>query len=342
MGGLGVKSAVWGKLISGKLLPLIVVGIIFVVLPFITPTYFQGMLTRVLIYALFAMSLNLIWGYTGLISLGHAAYFGAGSYLAAILMIRYSIDSFWLIILCAVLVTAIIASFFGIIALRVSGLYFLLVTLALGQLIYFVSLSWRNMTGGQSGIFGAMSPNVGISGISWNATNFYFLVLVIVAVCCYIMYRILQSPFGQALVGIRENKHRMRALGYNTWLYSYIVFIIAGMFAGIAGVLFGYYLRGSTIDQTSITTSTLVLLMVILGGSRVFWGPILGAVIVVLLEYLVRSYIPARWPMVLGAIFIISVMLLRGGIAIYIDKLWKKLTYQNRTISGSPPTKVLK
>ena len=338
MGGLGIKSAAWGKLIPGKFVPFIVVGVIFVVLPFTAPTYFQTLLTRVLIYALFAMSLNLIWGYTGLISLGHAAYFGVGCYLAPILIIKFGMDSFWLIMLCVIMVTAIIASFFGIIALRVSGLYFLLVTLALGQLVYFVSLAWRDMTGGQSGIFGASYPNLGISAIPWNATYFYFLVLVILGVCCYIMYRIAQSPFGQALVGIRENKPRMRALGYNTWLYSYIAFIIAGVFAGIAGVLFGYYLRGSTVEQCSLTTSTLVLLMVILGSSRVFWGPILGAIIVVLLEYFVRSYIPARWPMILGAIFIISVIFLRGGIALYLEKLWKKLSYKNRTVSGRPPT----
>jgi branched-chain amino acid transport system permease protein len=337
-GGLDIMSAASRKLTQSKIVPFIVVGVIFVIVPLIVPSFFQTLLTRVLIYALFAMSLNLIWGYTGLISLGHAAYFGIGSYVTSVLIVRYSIDSFWLIIIFAIIVTAIMAAFFGIIALRVSGLYFLLVTLALGQLVYFVSLAWRDMTGGQSGIFGVLYPDLGISGIPWNATYLYFLVLVILGVCVYIMYRILQSPFGQALVGIRENKRRMRALGYNTWLYSYITFIIAGVFAGIAGVLFSYYLRGTTLTQTSLTMSTIVLLMVILGSTRVFWGPILGAVVVVLLEYFVGSVIPARWPMILGVIFVVSVIFLRGGIAIYLEKLWKKLGHQNQTLSDRPPT----
>jgi len=314
--------------------PFIVIGVIFIVLPFIAPPYLQSMLTKVLIYALFAMSLNLIWGYTGLMSLGHAAYFGVGSYITSILIIRYGMDSFWLIILCAIVATAILASIFGIIALRVSGLYFLLVTLALGQLIYFFSLAWRQMTGGNSGIFGVPYPDLGITGISWNATYFYFMVLVILGICSYVMYRILQSPFGQALVGIRENKRRMRALGYNTWLYSYIAFIIAGVFAGIAGVLFSYFLKGTTIAQSGLTTSTIALLIVIIGSTRVFWGPIVGTIIVVLLEYFVSIYLPARWPMILGAIFIISVMFLRGGIGVNLLRLWGRVSYWYGSVKG--------
>jgi len=334
MGGLNLKSAPRLQLALSKFAPLTAVGVIFIVLPFIVPPYLQSMLTKVLIYALFAMSLNLIWGYTGLMSLGHAAYFGVGSYVTSILIIRYGMDSFWLIILCAIGVTAVLASIFGVIALRVSGLYFLLVTLALGQLIYFVSLAWREMTGGNSGIFGVPYPNLGIPGISWNAAYFYFLVLVVLAVCSFIMYRIVQSPFGLALRGIRENKRRMRALGYNTWLYSYITFIIAGVFAGIAGVLFSYFLKGTTIEQSGLTTSTIVLLIVIIGSTRVFWGPILGAIIVVLVEYFVSIYLPARWPMILGAIFVISVMFLRGGIGVNLLRLWERVSYRYGSVKG--------
>lgn len=321
-----VNSLTDGSSWMKKVIPLIIGLVIFVVLPILAPSYLQSMLTQVVIFAIFALSLNLIWGYGGLMSMGHAAYFAVGGYLSAIFILKLGIDSFWIILLCGLVASAILAAIFGIVALRVSGIYFLLVTLALGQLIYYLAFAMKPFTGGTSGIYGITHPDLGLNFFHWNQIIFYFFVLIFAAICFYIIYRIVNSPFGQALQGIRESKRRMRSLGYNTWLFSYIAFVLAGIFAGLAGVLFSYYEGGMGISQAGLDTSTVVLLIVILGSTRVFWGPVLGSVVVLLLEYFVSIYMPARWPLILGAIFVISVLFLRGGIGLYLDRIWQKVS----------------
>ena len=314
--------------------PYIITGLLFVILPLLVPLYLQSMLSKVLIFAIFALSLNLIWGYTGLMSLGHAAYFGMGAYTSAILVMRYGIENFWVSSVCSILMAGLLAAVFGIIALRVSGLYFLLVTLALGQLVYYVAVAWQSMTGGVNGIIGIPRPDLGIPGFTWNATYFYFFVLLALIICFFLLYRVVKSPFGHALQGIRESETRMRVLGYNTWLYKYIAFIVGGLFAGVAGVLFSYFLGVVGPGQASVTTSTIVLLIVIIGSTRVFWGPVIGAVVVVLLEYFASLYAPARWPLILGGVFVISVMFLRGGISLNLLRLWGRVGYQYGSAKG--------
>jgi len=314
--------------------PYIITGLLFVILPLLVPLYLQSMLSKVLIFAIFALSLNLIWGYTGLMSLGHAAYFGMGAYTSAILVTHYGIENFWISSACSILMAGLLAAVFGIIALRVSGLYFLLVTLALGQLVYYVAVAWEPMTGGMNGIIGIPRPDLGIPGFTWNATYFYFFVLLALIICFFLLYRMVKSPFGHALQGIRESETRMRVLGYNTWLYKYIAFIVGGLFAGVAGVLFSYFLGVVGPGQASVTTSTIVLLIVIIGSTRVFWGPVIGAVVVVLLEYFASLYAPARWPLILGGVFVISVMFLRGGISLNLLRLWGRVGYQYGSAKG--------
>jgi len=308
--------------------PYIASGLILIVLPLIVPVYLQSMLTKVLIFAIFAMSLNLIWGYTGLISLGHAAFFGVGAYASAILIMRFGIESFWISAPSGILTAGLLAAFFGVIALRVSGIYFLLVTLALGQLVYYIAIAWRPVTGGTDGVIGIPRPELGLPWFTWNATSFYFFVLLAFVICFFLLYRLVNSPFGRALQGIREDEPRMRCLGYNTWLYKYVAFIVAGMFAGVAGVLFGHFFGAVVPVHTSVITSTLVLLMVIVGGPRVIFGPAIGAAVVVLLEYFASIYTPARWPLILGAVFVIAVMFLRGGISLYLVRFWRRVSYQ--------------
>ncbi|MFH1775314.1 MAG: branched-chain amino acid ABC transporter permease [Chloroflexota bacterium] len=307
--------------------PYIVVGLISLVLPPFTDPYLKSMMAKILIFAIFALSLNLIFGYVGLFSLGHAAFLGVSSYTAAILIVRYGITNFWLVSPIAILTAVLFAAIFGVIALRASGIYFLLVTLAMGQLLYSITLKWRTMTGGSDGIAGIPYPDLGIPGLTMNATSFYYLVLAVFIICFLLMRRVVNSPFGQALQGIREDERRMRHLGYHTWLYKYIAFIIAGLFAGVAGVLFGSYTTIIVPDYLGVLTSTLVMLMVIIGGTGVFWGPALGAAVVVLLEHYASLYTPERWPLILGGVFILAVMLLRGGISIHLLNLWKKVRY---------------
>jgi branched-chain amino acid transport system permease protein len=292
------------------------------------------MITKILIFSIFALSLNLIWGYTGLISLGHATYFGVGAYTSTILIVHVGIGNFWLTALMAIIVAGLVAAVYGIIALRVSGLYFLLVTLALGQLVFSISTVWRPITGGDNGIIGIPYPDIGIPGFTFNPLYFYFLVFIIAVIFYFLIYRLVHSPFGHALQGIRDDERKMQSLGYNTWLHKYIAFIIAGMVAAVAGVLFSYFLVVVGPSQLSITTSTMALLMVIIGSTQVFWGPVAGAVVVILIEYVVSIYVPERWPLILGAIFVFAVMFLRDGIGVSLIKLWSRLGNHHGSIES--------
>lgn len=304
------------------------IGVIIILLPpFISPDL-RSMITKVLIFGIFALSLNLLFGYAGLFSLGHAAFFGVGAYTTAILMVNYGIGSFWLLIAAGLLAATICAAFLGIIALRVSGVYFLLVTLAIGQLLYSIALKWRTVTGGINGLVGITYPDIGIPWFTMTATSFYYLVLILFVVCLFLLYRVAKSPFGRALQGIRGDERRMQCLGYNTWLYKYIAFVVGGLFAGIAGVMFSFQSGIVAPGSLGVLTSTTVMLMVIIGSDRVFWGPVLGAALVVFLEHYSSIYVAARWPMILGSVFILSVMFLRGGVSIHLVRLWKKVQYR--------------
>lgn len=279
-----------------------------------------------LIYALFALSLNLLFGYTGLFPLGHAAYLGLGGYSAGILVTVLGIRSFWVVAPVSILITAFVAAIFGIIALQTKGLLFAFITMALGQLLVNIAIKWRTVTGGSNGLIGIPLPDLGIPGVTLNQTSFYFLVLIVFVVCFLLMYRLIHSPFGLALQGIRDDEGRLSHLGYNTWLYKIIAFVIAGAFAGTAGVLFGPC--NGIIDPSSlgVTTSVIAVLTVIIGGMRIVYGPIIGSAVITTLENLSSIYTPERWPLILGGIFVITVMYLRGGITTHLIRLWKRIS----------------
>jgi len=313
----------WRELLL-RLTPYIIAATLLLILPLFLPPYLQRMITKVLIFALFAMSLNLIWGYTGLISLGHAAFFGVGGYTSGILILRFGIESFWLVAPAAILIATLFAAVFGFIALRVSGLYFLMVTFTLGQLLFSLAEQWFHMTGGSHGLRGIPLPDLGFPFI-WNTISWYYVVFLVFAICYFLLYRIVNSPFGYALQGIRENEPRMRALGYNTWLYKYIVLIIAGLFAGVAGVLFAHWNKLIAPVHLGLPTSLLGLLFVIIGGAGTLLGPVIGAVVVIFIEFYASIYTPERWPLILGVLFVIAIMFLRGGIFPHLVNLWKKV-----------------
>jgi branched-chain amino acid transport system permease protein len=308
-----------------RFIPWVFCILAFLVVPPMGGQYLQSMMTRIVIFAIFALSLNLLWGYGGLISLGHATFFGVGAYLSTIVIIRMGIGNFWVPAIVAVLSAGVLAAVYGVIALRVRGLYFLLVTLALGQLMFYVADRWRSLTGGSNGIIGVPYPDLGIQGLTLDSISYYYFVLLIAVACYLLLHRIVHSPFGQALQGIRDDEKKMQSLGYNTWLHQYIAFIIAGMFAAVAGVLFSYFLVVVAPPQLSIETSTMAILMVIIGSTRVFWGPVAGAVVVILLQSFASVYIPQRWPLLLGAVFVIAVMFLKEGIGIALVRLYGKL-----------------
>ena len=313
------------KQVSGYVL----LGIILLILPFFVSAYVQGMATKIFIFSIFALSLNLLWGVTGLASLGHAAYFGVAGYTVGILSVNLGINNFWITAPIAILAATAVAAIFAFPALRMANTgvkaYFLLVTLALAQLLSSVAEKWRSVTGGDNGLIGIPLPDLHL-GFIMNEKYFYYMVLIVFAICGFVIYRIVKSPFGEALQGIRENETRIRTLGYNTWLYKYIIFVIGGFFAGVGGVFFAHFTGIMAPTHVGVMTSTLALLMVILGSPGIIFGPVLGAGVVLILEHVSSIYAPERWPFILGSIFVLAVIFLRGGLSVHLIKVWKKVT----------------
>ena len=302
--------------------------------PLFLSSYGQGLMTRFLIFALFAMSYNIVFGYAGLLSLGHAAFFGAGGYTVAILNLHYGVNLFWISTPLGVIVAILIAALFGVIALRAAGIYFLLVTFALGQMLFSLAwnVKWLNSKGMQ-GITGISLPDLAIPGFSLDTTSFYYMVLALFIISLLFFSRLVKSPYGLALVGIREDETRMEAMGYNTWLYKYIAFVISGAFAGLAGILFSYYNFFVSPNHLGIGTSFLPMVMAIIGGLGTLLGPVIGAAVLIFVENYASIFAPERWPLILGGLFVLSIMFARDGIGLYF---WRLL---NKVISGYAGTR---
>ncbi len=305
--------------------PYLLGALALIVTPLFLDTYGQGLMTRFLIFALFAMSFNIVFGYAGLMSLGHAAFFGAGGYTVALLKLHYDLNLFWISAPLGILVATLIAALFGIIALRASGIYFLLVTFALGQMLYSLAwnVKWLNSKGMQ-GITGISLPDLGIPGFTLNTISFYYLVLIFFLLSCVLLYRLVISPFGLALKGIREGELRMDAVGYNTWYLKYAAFVVSGAFAGLAGVLFAYYNFFVSPNHLGIATSFLPMVMAIMGGLGTFLGPVVGAAVFIFVENFASILSPQRWPLVLGTLFVLTIMFAREGIGVYLWRLWTR------------------
>ena len=305
------------------LVPFIIIAVFLVLIPFFISTYMQGVMTRFLIFAVFAMSYNLIFGYGGLLSLGHAAFFGAGGYTVGLLTLHWGVELFWISMPLGVIVAAVVAAVFGLIALRARGIYFLLVTFALGQLLFSLTwnVKWMN-TSGMQGITGLSRPEFGIRDFYISDIQFYFLVLGMFLFSLCILFRLINSPFGVALIGIREDEKRMEAIGYNTWMHKYIAFVISGAFAGLAGVFFSYYNYMISPHHLGIGTSFLPMVMAIIGGQGTLLGPVVGAAIIIFVEHFVSMVMQSRWPLVLGGLFVLSIMFARQGIWVYVSAFW--------------------
>lgn len=308
-----------------KSAPFVFAILLLVFLPLGLTSFLQRMMSKFLVFAIFSMSYNIVAGYTGLLSLGQAAYFGVAAYTVAILMYQFGIASLWLTLPAGILMGAVAAAAFGPIVLRVSGMYFLILTFAVGRLCYSLAwnIPWLN-TPGMQGIAGLPRPNTGIPGFEWTELSFYFFVLILFGIAMLLQYSLSRSPFGLSLLGIREGETRMRALGYNVWLHKYLAFIIGGAFAGIAGVLFVYLNRFVEPGHLDIMTSFLPMVMVIIGGPGRLWGPVIGAVVIVFVEHYSSIMIPERWPLILGALFIAAILFARKGLATYGWSLWQR------------------
>src|SRR6516164_11018950 len=270
--------------------------------------------TRALAFSILVMSVDILLGYTGLASLGQAAYLAVGAYVTAILATKYQFGlgwDFWLVVLFGILVGAGLAAVFGLLAIRATGVYFLMITLALGQCVWGLAYRWNFLTGGDNGINLPRRPAFGIQLASDVA--YFYVVFGFFAVSLLMLYVLVKSPFGRSLEGIREREVRMRTLGYNTWLHKYLAFIIAGGFGGLAGVLWAHANGHVSPEDVVLTTSVDALLMVVLGGPGTLVGGAVGAGVVLFLREYLSTLVP-WWQYVLGGVYVLAILYLPGGL----------------------------
>jgi len=286
--------------------------LLLVLSPLGLSSYQLGLLTKMLIFALFAMSLNLILGYAGLPSLGHAAYFGVGAYTVGLFAVKVR-DNFWLDFGAGLLAAAVTSALFGLLALRARGAYLLMITLALAQVLWGIAFGWRWLTGGDDGLPGVPRPAAGLPWSFAGGPAFYYFVLVVFVALTSALWTVVRSPFGHALIGIRESERRMEVLGYDTWRYKYVAFVLAGVMAGASGNLFVYYNGFVSPAYLSIVFSAMALIMVILGGAGTLLGPALGGAVIVLLENVISAH-TERWLTVLGVIYVVVTLFAPAGI----------------------------
>lgn len=292
-------------------LPLLVL-LALVVVPLFAGSYVQGVVVKMMAFALFAVSLNIILGYGGMASLGHAAFFGVGAYVVA-KMSTSGVDSLWLQLLAAVLLATVTAAVFGLLTLRAKGAYLLMITLALAQVLWGVAYSWKSFTGADDGIPGISRP---VSIFLWDlstSSGYYYFVLAVFTVVLALTGLFVASSFGRALLGVRENERRMLVLGYPVWAYKYLACVISGGLAGLAGALMAWQNGFVGPSYLSVAYSAMVLIMVILGGAGTLYGPVLGAFIIIGLENYI-SGVTDRWVLILGLIYVLVTLFAPNGV----------------------------
>jgi len=325
---------------TGKILMVVVAMAAFALLIPQSGSFIVLLATRAMAFCILAMSVDILLGYTGLSSLGQAAYFGVGAYLTAVLATRYQFGmgwDFWIVVLLGMLIGAVLAALFGLFAIRASGVYFLMITLALGQCVWGLAYRWNSLTGGDNGMTIAGRPRFGLD-LS-NDVTFFYLVFGFFAASMAAMYVLVRSPFGRSLVGIRERELRMQVLGYNTWLHKYVAFIIAGAFGGLAGVLWAHTNGQVSPETLVLTTSVDALLMVVLGGAGTLIGAPIGAAIIFGMREYLSTLVP-WWQYALGAFYVLTILYLPSGL-IGIPALLRKNRVRGATQAANVrPTKL--
>lgn len=300
------------EILKTKVFSILLVAVLIILLPSLVSTYYAGLAIQIFIIAIFAMSLDILVGYTGLPSMGHAAYFGVAAYTTGFLYLA-GIKNFWFVILFGMGLGGLAAALFGLLAMRARGPYFMIITLALSQVLWGIAFKWRSITKGDDGLPGIGRPVIGMGIDLKPDLYFYYFAFAIFLIVFIGIFILVNSPFGYTLRGIRESESRMKALGYNVWLYKYLAFVFAGSFAGISGVLWVYYSGYVSPSNLGIDLSVKGLLMLILGGSGSLFGPAIGTGIIVLLENIL-SGLTARWSLVLGIVYVVAIMVFSEGI----------------------------
>jgi branched-chain amino acid transport system permease protein len=308
-------------------------GLILFVATFIVPLFgsplYTYLATDVAIWALFAISLNLLVGYTGLVSFGHAAYFGIGAYTCGLLMKEAGV-AFLLAFLAGGVVAAFFAAIYGYFCVKLTKVYFAMLTLAFAWISWAICFRWNEVTGGDQGLSGVPLPNLDwmetlpLIGGRPSADYFHFLTVILVAFGIWAARRIVNSPFGLILTTIRDNPERAQSIGIDVRLYQHVVFIIAGCLAGLAGALFGIFNRGVYPDFMYWTKGAEVLIMTLLGGMGTFYGPVVGAFLILWLNQEITA-ITEYWSLVLGIILGVLILILPAGVLGSLIDFWHKL-----------------
>jgi len=284
--------------------------------------YYVNLASQVLIAALFALSLNLLVGYAGLTSLGHAGYLGLSAYTAGWLMLNLG----WghgASALAALAGTTVVAGVFGLVALRATGISFLMITLALGQILWGLAYRWAEVTGGDNGLSGLTRPHP--FGIDLgDPTRFYFFALAVLLLVWGAIAAWVRSPFGASIRAARDQPRRMSALGFDVWLIRWITFVVSGFFGAVAGLMYVYYHQFISPHALSLANSAEMLLMVIAGGPGTLAGPVLGAAMVVLLKNVASAYLD-RWTMLLGFVYLFIVLFVPGGLVAGFGRVTQRL-----------------
>jgi branched-chain amino acid transport system permease protein len=296
--------------------------LVLVILPPLLPSYIVILLTQSLIYGMVAMSLDILVGYLGLASLGHAAYFAIGAYTTAILMTKYG-TSFSVGLITSIGMTAAISALVGLLALRAKGVYFLLITLAIAMSFWGLLHRWVSMTGADNGISEIPRPQSWWVFDLYKVVDFHYFIIIIFVLCFVLIYLFIRSPFGRTLVAIRDSETRMRVLGYNTWLHKYIAFIIAGTIAGLAGAFFAVFNRFVGPEEADLAQCMEILLMVSIGGQGTLIGPNIGSFLITFLKNMLSVY-TQRWLMVMALVYIICAKYAPMGIIGIMNKLQKQ------------------
>jgi branched-chain amino acid transport system permease protein len=289
--------------------------------PLILTSYGITLATEVLIMAILAMSLGLIMGYAGMVSLGHAAFFGIGAYTVAIL--GPVLQNVYALILIAMLLCSVVALLSGAIFIRTSHFYFLMITLAFGQLLFALFWQLKTWTGGADGMKVSATLDLGFGEII-SPLGMYF-VMAVAFLLIYIVLRLfVHSPAGRIIKGVMENESRMKALGYNVRFYKLLAYTISGAIAGFSGSLYAYFNLFASPDLSYWMFSGQILIMVIIGGVGTLLGPAIGAGLFIILQNYISSY-TERWPMIMGILIVALVLAGRGGVAHWLTYFRSKL-----------------
>ena len=299
--------------------PSIVIFLVLLILPSFIPRFYTYILALIFVTSLLAMSLNLVVGHGGLFQFHHGVFYGVGAYTVALMLKKTSLPM-WAGFIAGPIVAAMIGLIIGWLCVRLSRLYFGMLQISLGSLIWVIVFRWYSFTGGDDGIFGIPMPS-----LLSSSKNSYYFILIILAICLILMYMILKSPFGSTLQAIRDNPQRCEAIGINVRRHQLIAIVIATFFAGIAGVLFVALERSVFTDLLFWTLSLEIFIMCLLGGWFTFAGPILGAAIIVALRTFVGIF-TEYWTLILGIMLILIIFFLPEGVMGYLEKIFKPRT----------------